>query len=351
MPDPRLRPSDLEDRLDRHARGELTAVEARELAQKSLDDPDLFEDLTYSALAKKAVSDTRFPRKTRFVFMSAAAAAAILAISLYFFRPSYHPSRIEPASTPSAQPSAATPLTHGQPILIGSVASMELRAATTFRGVDSDSRPPKATGSIVSSEGGEASIDLGSLDGLAQSNELQVFRGAQPTSIGRVVVTTVFRERARGRIVEGQIRVNDQVRVDGATHLAALLDQADALSARGQAQAARSMAETAVTWTENVKVARDERLKALDKLASLEYQAGLLDQADAHYRSIVPWATGILLAQSENNLGALAELRGERPQAEKQYTAALRTIEDVANAPVKDRAAIETNLARIRGSR
>ena len=47
----------LEDRKDRYVRGELTAEEARELAQKSLGDPELFEDLTFSALAKSALAD------------------------------------------------------------------------------------------------------------------------------------------------------------------------------------------------------------------------------------------------------------------------------------------------------
>jgi hypothetical protein len=45
-----------EDRIDCYVRGELAAAEARELAQESLDDPELFEDLTCSALAKAAVS-------------------------------------------------------------------------------------------------------------------------------------------------------------------------------------------------------------------------------------------------------------------------------------------------------
>ena len=45
-----------DDRIDRYVRGELSPAEARELAQESLEDPELFEALTYSALAKKTVA-------------------------------------------------------------------------------------------------------------------------------------------------------------------------------------------------------------------------------------------------------------------------------------------------------
>src|SRR5437016_11750673 len=83
------------DLIDRYVRGELTAAEARQLAQESLDSPELFEELTYSALAKsalvaRAVPDgkvVRFPRKTRFVIAGAtAAAAAVLVVSLHSVR-------------------------------------------------------------------------------------------------------------------------------------------------------------------------------------------------------------------------------------------------------------------------
>ena len=46
----------LEDQIDRYARRELSAAEARELAQRSLDDSELFEDLTFTALANAALS-------------------------------------------------------------------------------------------------------------------------------------------------------------------------------------------------------------------------------------------------------------------------------------------------------
>ena len=84
-------------------------------------------------------------------------------------------------------------------------------------------------GSIVSIEDGLALIDLGSLDGLAKGSELTIFRDERSTQpIGRLNVTTVFRERARGRILSGQeIPANSQVRVASAAYLGALLERVD----------------------------------------------------------------------------------------------------------------------------
>ena len=94
----------LEDLINRYVRGELNASEARELAQKSLGDPELFEDLTFSALTKLALATRsvgkqlpqsvrgskliRFPRKARILVVSAAVAAIVL-VSLYSLRSSF----------------------------------------------------------------------------------------------------------------------------------------------------------------------------------------------------------------------------------------------------------------------
>src|SRR5690348_8844920 len=74
----------LENPIDGYVSGELNATEARELAQKSLDDPKLFEDLTFLAVAKAALATpsaasqlgppgagakvVRFPRKLSISF-------------------------------------------------------------------------------------------------------------------------------------------------------------------------------------------------------------------------------------------------------------------------------------------
>ena len=97
-----------EVRIDRYVRRELTAAEARELAQESLDSPELFEELTFSALATAALSSRsvpggkilRFPRKARIFVAGAIAAAAVVLVSLYSVRSSF----LRPNGPPNAAP-------------------------------------------------------------------------------------------------------------------------------------------------------------------------------------------------------------------------------------------------------
>jgi hypothetical protein len=44
-----------DDRIDRYVRGKLTPAEAHELAQEALQNSELLEELTYSAVARKTV--------------------------------------------------------------------------------------------------------------------------------------------------------------------------------------------------------------------------------------------------------------------------------------------------------
>lgn len=374
----------LEDRTDRYVRRELSPEEARELAQASLDSPELFEELTYSALAKSALSTAvpspnvvRFPNRVRLIAAGAAAvAAAVVLLSVYSLKPPRGTEK--PALLSSAKP--------GQPVLLASGLQPAADGAPVFRGPSPDSRAPRPLGSIVSMEDGQASVNLGSLDGLANGSELQIVRDSRP--IGRLAVTTVFRERARGRILADQpVRVNDQVRVAGAAHLDALLEQVEAVSARGDPDGARSLAEKTVQWAETADVTPAKKGSAYAQLAALEYRAGLLEAAETHLRlaatSLPPgeqpaaWNTLAVLemlrgdypaaeaplnraisaspksdlayARSANNLGVLAELRGDRRKAEAFYADALRTFAAVAGAPALERQAVEANLARSKG--
>jgi tetratricopeptide (TPR) repeat protein len=374
---PNLGSRSLDDQIDRYARGELTAAESRELAQKALDDPELFENLTYSALAKEALSDASvadrlarpgakmfwFPRKAQFVAGGAAAAVVLMLLYSLMHVQQSRVARNPPPVAQNQPPVEGTSPTRSQPILLGSNLSPGRSSTPVFRGVEAASRPPQPAGSIVSIEDGLATINLGSVDGIAKGSELGIYRDSQSTRlIGRVIVTTVFRERARGQIPEGrEIRVNDQVRVAGLAHLNALLEQVDALASRGDPDAARKMAEKALKWSEVARFSPDERAKVLEKLAAFEYQAGSLDLAEMHYQSIVDTlnaapsiskssAIAIIYGQSLNNLGALAGLRGDQSRAESLYAEALRAFESVANVPPDERKAVETNLARSRGS-
>src|SRR5437879_759295 len=78
----------LEDRVDRYARRELTPAEARDLAQASLESPELFDELTWSALANAALPPvphsrvSQFPRKVWLLASVAAAALVLIGFSL-----------------------------------------------------------------------------------------------------------------------------------------------------------------------------------------------------------------------------------------------------------------------------
>src|SRR5438270_4510648 len=75
----------MSEQLDRFARGELSPAESRELAQRALSDPDLFDELASIAVAKDGLAagvgkPVLWPRIAVF-----AAAAAIIAgvVALY----------------------------------------------------------------------------------------------------------------------------------------------------------------------------------------------------------------------------------------------------------------------------
>ena len=414
-----------EDRIDRYVRGELTTAEARQLAQESLDDPELFEDLTCSALAKAAVSArpagrqleqpgpgekvVRFPRRARVMVVGAAAATALVVISLYSLRSSFLRQNGPPlsqnqshenASVSALRPSLAFSAKPGQPILLASgmqsAPASEDRTAV-FRSPEPESRAPRPAGSIVSIEGGLAAMDLGSLDGLAKGTELRVFRDGRFTHpIGHLIATTVFRERARGRIVAGkEIHVNSRVRVPAPVYLDALLQQVDALSDRGDSAAAQVVAAKATGWAQTADVPPGQRRRAFERLAQLEFQVGALEAAEQHYQSAVdslnaePPAsdqeqsvafnnlavlhflrgnydsaeaplseaiskspkTDTMYGRSLNNLGVLAELRGDRRKAEALYADAMRAFAGIRDSSAQERGAVETNLARLRSSR
>jgi tetratricopeptide (TPR) repeat protein len=331
------------DRIDRYMRGELSPPEARALAQASLDSPALFDELTDAALAKAALnphtvrtaSVIRIRRKTTVIAGTLAAAAAFVLISL-----PHRPSMPGPNLKPVLELSA----TAGQPVLLAN--GLHSANAPVFRGGEPDSRAPQAAGSIVSIEDGLANIDLGSLDGLAKGSDLQVFRGSD--SVGRLQVTTVFRDRARANVIESkQLRPKDEVHVGGADHLGALLQQVDAAFNRGDPDAAIKLAEEAVRWGESVAVSPGAMAASWNQLAVLHMLRGEYGGAESLLLRAASAAskTDPVYGQIKNNLGVLAELRGDRDKATASYNDAL------GDYPGDQNQTVERNLSRVRGSR
>ncbi len=173
-----------------------------------------------------------------------------------------------------------------------------------YRGPDTESRESRATGSIESIAGGIATIDLGSVDGLAKDDEVDVVRDGE--AIGKTKLTTIFRDHSRGEIARGSpLHVNDQVRVPPVARLRATLDQIDAAMARGDAEKAMSIAQQA---------------------------------------SVEGFDPDLSRAEDLNNAGIIAELHRDHGKAIGFYQRALQ-----AHPSAQDRQAIEKNLRRVQG--
>ncbi len=263
-------------------------------------------------------------------------AAAVLVLIALPHRPSRRESNVKPVLDLGSNA--------GQPVLLAS--GLHSANAPVFRGGEPDSRAPQAAGVIVSIEDGNANINLGSLDGLAKGSELQVFRGSGV--VGRLQVNTVFRERARASAMEGrQLRAKDEVHVGGADHLNALLQQVDAAFNRGDPATAIKLADEAVRWGESAAVSPGAMAVSWNQLAVLLMLRGEYGGAEPLLLRAASAAskTDPIYGQIQNNLGVLAELRGDREKAAADYNDALG-----AN-PGDQRQIMERNLSRVRGSR
>ncbi len=320
---------DLERQIDQFATRDLAPAKARTLAQRALEDADLFDALVARGAVEASLEDPDFRRAVstpvrprRWVaVLGAGAAAAAAVLAVFFWRGSPHPNR--PAqqagatiSTPRITPALDNANQSGQPVLLASELSRPGAQSTPiFRGGGPPDREPQANGKIIAQEDGQVTVNLGTLDGLAKGTDLEIFRGA---TVGRMVITTVFRDRARGRIVGGAIQVNDEVRVPAVLHLAAIYEKVGALAATGDLTRARDLARKALSVGSS-----GESRALLERLAALDYQAGAIDAAREHYEAAAnnfqapPAASASEQAATLNSLGTLYLIRGDLPGAEK----------------------------------
>ena len=280
-----------EQMLNRFAGGELPPAESRELAQKALGDDDFFAELTSTAIASYGLAPRK--RKTitwQRIAILVAAAAVIVAVVLY-------------ASERNARPVKPDVAILAPPILLARNADSNPAA---YRGADSESRESRATGSIESIAGGIATIDLGSVDGLAKDAEVDVVRDGE--AIGKIRLTTIFRDHSRGEIA-GPLpaRAKDQVRVPPLARLRANLDRIEAAIARGETEKAASIARQA---------------------------------------SVEGFHADLSRAEDLNDAGVIAELHGDSVKALDFYRRASQ-----AAPSEEDRRAIEKNLRRVRGGK
>jgi hypothetical protein len=328
--------------IDQFATRDLPATEARKLAQKALDDPDLFDALVArgaveasldAAAVQAAIS--RPTRRTPWVIAACAAAAAVI-LAVFLWRSS---SRTIPQPAEHARAMGSTPAilpsldaaSRGPVLLASGLGPPHSQTRNAFRGDGALNREPKSTGMVTAVDDGEATVNLGSLDGLTKG-----------TALGSIAITTVFRDHARGTITPGQtIHVNDRVDVPPAVHLAAVLHEVDAQAASGDLDQARALARKSLAAGSS-----GETRTLLERLAALDYQAGAIDAAREHYEAAAnnffatPAASPAEQATTLNSLGALYLLRGDAPSAVKplNQAAALTAI------PADLRAQVLNNL-------
>jgi Flp pilus assembly protein TadD len=307
--------------IDQFAIRELSPAEARNLAQQALDDPDLFDALVASGAveasletpAVRAAVSAPVRRKQWAIALCAAAAAALLAVFLWRSASQHSLQPSEPARAIVSKPAILPSLDvadQSRPVLLAS----DLRPARSpnalvLRGSGAGTkRQPQSSGVIVALEDGEASVNLGSLDGLAKG-----------TVLGPIVITTVFRDHARGKVTAGaSIHLNDRVQVPPSTHLAAVLHEVDALASSGNMDQARALARNTLSSGSS-----GETRTLLERLAALDYQAGAIDAAREHFEAAAnnfyapPAADPSEQAVTLNSLGALYLLRGDTQSAEK----------------------------------
>lgn len=337
-----------DDRIDRYIRGELAPAEARKLAQDSLDDAELFDELTYSAVAKKAVvaglprgNVVRFWRPRRLIIAGSIAAAIVVA-SVYALR-----LRTPSGMATSSLHATLDPARGGvEPVLLAAELPGVPEQQQVFRGAEPESSPPKSSGVVVAVDGATAEIDAGAVDGLTLGTELDVHRDG--AVVGHVHLTAVFRERARGS-VDGRVRAHDEAPIPPGAQLTARMERVRAMAARGDLAAARAYAEEAVGWAGAAGVSPSAQAAAWNTLAVLRLlqsdRAGgelLLRRALA-----ATHPTDASHALILNNLGVLAESAGDRAGARERYGSALRALSGDSAEAQREKRGIESNLSRL----
>jgi hypothetical protein len=311
---------------------ELDPAASRALAQAALDDENVFDLLVARGAVESALEDPSFRpptparrRGSRWTIAIAGAAAVAAGLLAFFI----------------LRPSAPVPVLRtfvvakpGPTILLtADLQAPGSASSPVFRGDDTAGRAPKSEGTVVSIEDGVATVNLGSVDGIAKGQQ-----------IGGIAITTIFRDRARGNILEGAaIHVNDVVRVPTSTHLQAILEQVNALTAGGNLTAGRDLARQSIAAG-----SPGETRPLLERLAAIEYESGAPDAARERYEVAVnnfdqiPAAGPTERAATLASYGALALTRGDAQLAGNLLQKALPLASDPAL-----RAEILNNLGTI----
>lgn len=347
--------------LDAFLDGELSPQEQRALAQAALDDPDLFDQLASAAAVNAAASSGAAgvggrPNKIRFRWMLTGAAAAIVIIAATISidragsrRPPTATATASRQSLPAeAEPTPTPQGTASQPVILTArLGDLTGQASPEFRSPAEASRAPRSSGAVAGVENGEVTIDLGSVDGVTKGAELQISRGTgDARSSMRLTITTVFRERSRGRVSgPGSAQAGDRVDVPPDLQLSALLEQVLARSVAGDSAAARTLATRGVELSANASEASSA--ETMNELAAVLIRERDYPAAETLLRRAQASAAGLTAVRVTNNLAALAALSGDVTTAESMYRSAL-DMAGTLPAYESARQSIEKNLEALR---
>ena len=331
---------------DQFATRELSPTESRALAQRALDDADLFDALVAHGAVEASIESpavqaavSRSTRRMPWVIaICAAAAAVILALFLWRNKTAEPAPAVAVVTKPAILPSLDAG--SGRPVLLASeLAPAQSSGAPVFRGDAATKSEPQTSGIVTALADGEATLNLGSLDGLEKGMK-----------IGGIVITTVFRDHSRGKVAAGaSVHVKDRVPVPSAMHVAAVSRELDALTAAGNISEARIFARNALAAGSS-----GETRQLLEKLAALDYRSRALDAAREHYEAAAnnffatPAASPAEQARTLNSLGALYLMRGDTASAVKP----LNQAAGITDVDLALRAQILNNLgvlAEMRG--
>src|SRR5262249_5035484 len=157
------------------------------------------------------------------------------------------------------------------PILLTAYAGDAASPPTTFRADDTARRLPKAEAPVTSENAGIVEIDLGSLDGVKQGMVLATTRLEAPADdVRHVTITTVVRDRSRGRVADGAVRLGDIVHVAPDVHLTALLNQLAASRSTGNTNDVRAIVDSIARDVQETRLPAALRAQALNELGALQ---------------------------------------------------------------------------------
>lgn len=346
-----------EDELD----GLLRQMDSSELVDVIADAPKLFPPPDDPRTAVSRASSRR-AHPVRWAIPLGAVAVVLIAVGSAVYlrgRPvaTVDTGRTATVSSPAPPSASTTTLTQPaspEPVLLTARAEEIRGRGGEFRGTTADTHVPKREGTIVSVVDGSATIDLGSLDGIARGTVVRVFRGNHD-AIGTIIVDRVFRERARGTAVStDRLRPGDVAELDPAVHVGALVSAASDRLAAGDAEGARALAERAAALTPSAGVLPGQVSRAVadtlnDVGARLIANKQYAD-AEAVLQRAKDHASGATAVRVTNNLAAAAALRADFATAEQRYKDALALAGAAPQLDV-ERQAIEKNLDSLKAKK